>query len=530
MRPGYDYIIVGAGSSGCVLANRLSQDPRNAVLLVESGPSNRNMLITMPMGMGKLFGPTSPYISRYMASPGGNRTPEYWMKGRTLGGSSSINGMVYMRGIPEDYDGWAANGCPGWGWDEIGRCFRAIERHELGATADRGGDGPLYVGVAPTRDPATRATIEAARQMGIPIVDDINGPQVAHDGGFGPQTRNIRRGRRVSAATAFLKPVRRRANLDIVTDAEVLSLTFDGRRASGVRLRHQGAERVVTAGREIILSAGGIHSPCLLQVSGVGPAALLQGLGITPILDAPEVGRNLADHRTLSIPHRVRHGGSNLGLRQPWLVWSALDYVLRGKGPLAQSSFVAGGLVKTRPDIDRPDAQIGLAPFTSGREGVSPYPAITLFGYTLRPESRGELAITSRDNSTPPRIDANYMATPHDRQAAIALFRYIRKLAAQPALASLIIEELSPGPAIQDDDALLEASFTYGNTGYHPSGTCRMGSDTGAVLDSSLRVRGLSGLRVVDTSIMPTLVSGNTSGPAMAIAWRAAEIILAEQG
>lgn len=528
MRPSYDYIVVGAGASGCVLANRLSENPENAVLLVESGPSDRNMLVTMPMGLSKLMGPTSPYLWRYAASPGGDHAPEHWMKGRTLGGSSSINGMVYMRGIPDDYDGWAANGCPGWGWDEIGRCFVEIERHEHGGAEGRGGDGPLFIGVAPRSDPISRAVIEAARQMGVPIVDDINGPQAARDGGFGPQTRNIRRGRRVSAASAFLKPVLHRKNLDVVTDAEVLSVELDGRRATGVRLRRHGVESVVTAHRETILSAGGINSPCLLQRSGIGPAALLRGLGVEPVVDSPNVGRNLIDHRTLPIQYRIKSGGSNLGLRQPRLAWSVLNYFLLGKGPLAQSTFVAGGLVKTSPELARPDVQIGLTPFTSTRQGVSPYPGITLYGYTLRPESRGVLAITSPDGSTPPRIDANYMATPYDRENAIALLRYMRKLASQPALARHIVEELIPGPEIQDDEALLEATFTYGNTGYHPSGTCRMGSDDGAVLDPRLRVRGVDRLRVVDTSMMPSLVSGNTSGPAMAIAWRAAEIILGD--
>jgi choline dehydrogenase-like flavoprotein len=526
MRPYYDYIIVGAGSSGCVLANRLSADPTRTVLLVESGPADDNPFIIVPMGLAKLLGPQSPYIWRYMASPGGDRAPEFWFKGRTLGGSSSINGMVYTRGAPADYDDWAAAGCPGWGWDEIGRCYTEIENHELGPAPGRGAGGPLHVGMSPKRDPISRATIAAAGELGVQLVDDINGLEAVAQGGFGLQPRNILRGRRFSAARAFLRPVQNRRNLDILTNAEVLAVELEGRRAKGVRLRHAGTETVVRADRETILSAGGINSPCLLQRSGIGPGALLQSLGITPVLDAPNVGRNLCDHRTLPIQYRLKRGGSNPGLRTPGLPLSVLRYALLGTGPLAQSTFVAGGFVKTRPDLLRPDAQIGLGPFTSGAGGVSPYPAITLYGYTLRPESRGELAITSRDPSAPPRIDANYMATAYDRENAVAILRYIRKLAAQPALAQHIVQEVIPGADVSDDEALLEATFKYGTTGFHVSGTCRMGDDAGAVVDPQLRVKGIDGLRVVDTAIMPSLVSGNTNAPAMAIAWRAAEMML----
>jgi choline dehydrogenase-like flavoprotein len=527
MRPAYDYIIVGAGSSGCALANRLSENPRHSVLLVESGPSDRNMLITMPMGMAKLTGPASPHIWRYKASPGGNRKAEHWIKGRGLGGSSSINGMVYMRGMPADYDDWVAAGCPGWGWNEIGRCFAEIERHELGEAPTRGDKGPLFVGLAPAGDAISRATIDAAGEMGVPEVDDINSIEAVTQGGFGLQTRNILRGRRVSAASAFLKPILSRKNLDVVTDAEVLTIEFEGRKTKGVRLRDRGVQIAVAATRDTILSAGGINSPCVLQRSGIGPGDLLGRLGIDVVLDVPGVGRNLLDHRTLPIQYRIKSGGSNLGFRYPRLMWSVLNYVFFGKGPLAQSTFGAGGLVKTGPDLARPDAQIGLGPFTIGRDGPSPFPAITIFGYTLRPESRGELAITSPDPAVAPRIDANYMATPYDRENAVAILRYIRRLASQPALARHITEELIPGVQIQDDEALLEATFTYGTTGFHAAGTCRMGSDEDAVLDPQLRVRGIDGLRVADTSIMPSLVSGNTSGPAMAIGWHAAEIIAA---
>ena len=366
--------------------------------------------------------------------------------------------------------------------------------------------------------------IEAARQTGTPTVEDINSLETLADGGFGLQPRNILRGRRFSAARAFLRPVQSRKNLDIVTDAEVLSLEMQGRQATGVQVRHQGTQKLVSANRDTILSAGAINTPCILQRSGIGPAGLLQSLGITPVIDSPNVGRNLSDHRTLPVRFRLRRGGSNPGLQGIGLWRSGLRYLLFGTGALAQSTFVAGGFVKTHSGLPRPDAQIGLGPFTSGRTGVSPFPAMTLFGYTLNPESRGEIRITSPDPSVPPHINANYMATPNDRASAVRILRYPH--AGCPAVVGAhIVEEIEPGRDVQDDDALLESTFKYGTTGFHAAGTCRMGSDSESVLDPQLRVRGIERLRVVDTSVMPTQVCGNSNGPAMAIAWRAAKLI-----
>jgi len=528
MRETYDYVIVGAGSAGCVLASRLSEDPRVEVLLVESGPSDRHPFITMPLGTGKLMRSDAgaKYFSFYTISPGGSREPDFWLKGRTIGGSSSINGMVYMRGFPSDYDRWEELGCTGWGWETMGRCFREIENHELGASEWRGADGPLRVSVS-RLDKLGRATLAAAVEAGTAAVEDINDPDAQRDGGVGPQPCTIWRGRRFSSARAFLEPARRRRNLDVVTDTEVLGLEFEGLRASGVRLRGKEGVRTISARREVILSAGGIHSPKLLQLAGIGPADLLKAHGIDVRVDSPEVGRNLQDHRTIKTVHRLKRGGRNSQLRGPGLVLSALQYVLAGRGALATPIWEVGGVVKTLPGLAEPDCQVGVTLFTYDEKGICKEPGIEFYGYVLRPESRGEIRIASPDPAMPPEIAANFLTEEADRVHTASLFRHLRKIAAQPALSSWVGEETLPGPAAVSDEDLAEASFAQGACAMHVSGTCRMGADETAVLDPDLRVRGVSGLRVVDTSIMPRLVSGNTNGPAMAIAWHAAERILA---
>ena len=527
MREAYDYVIVGAGSAGCVLANRLSANPGNRVLLVEAGPSDRNGFIAMPIGTGRLMRSAAgaKYFSFYQISPGGNREPDFWLKGRTLGGSSSINGMVYMRGFPSDYDRWEEFGATGWGWETMGRCFREIENHELGASQWRGAAGPLKVSMA-RLDKLGQATLAAAVEAGTPRVEDVNDPEAQRLGGVGAQPCTIWRGRRFSAARAFLDPARRRDNLDIVTETEVLGITFEGLRATGIRLRNGQGESTVPA-REVILSAGAIHSPKLLQLAGIGPAGLLKAHGIAVRVDAPEVGRNLQDHRTVKTVHRLKRGGRNAQLRMPGLAWSALQYALAGRGALATPIWEVGGVVKTLPGLDEPDCQIGATLFTYDQQGICREPGLELYGYVLRPESRGDVRIASPDPEVPPEITANFLSTEYDRVRTAALFRHLRAIAGQPALSSWIGEEVLPGPLAASDEDLAEASFAQGACAMHVSGTCRMGTDDAAVLDPDLRVRGIGGLRVVDTSVMPKLVSGNTNGPAMALAWHAAERILA---
>ncbi len=530
MRPSYDYIIVGAGSAGCVLANRLSADPATTVLLVESGPDDTSPLIRMPRGIGKLLVPGNPHVWSYQVSPGGNRPAETWLKGRAIGGSSSVNGMVYMRGAPRDYDHWAALGCTGWGWAEMGQRFVALEDHALGAGEWRGAGGPLRVSMQKQGDALCEAVLDAATAMGTPRTKDVNDLTSVTEGGMGYQPATTYRGKRFSAARAFLAPVRNRPNLDVAPNTDVLHVDITNARATGVTLRDQAGTRPVTAAREIILSAGAIHSPKLLQLSGIGPGALLQRFGIPVVVDAPDVGRNLREHRYLATQYRVTGHSLNAGYQGLGLLASVLRYLLGSSGPLTAIAHEVGGFVKTRPGLAHADAQIGMGLYsmhaTDTGIDIDAAPGMTILGYFTNPESQGELRIQSPDPDQPPLIDANHFAAEIDRTSAVSLFRWLRALGRQPALAKFIVAETTPGPSIQTDDDVLANAVSLGGTSYHVAGTARMGTDPTAVLDPQLRVRGIAGLRVVDTSIMPTLVSGNTNGPAMAIGLRAADFIL----
>lgn len=522
----FDYIIVGAGSSGSVLASRLSADPMQRVLLIEAGGPDTSPLIDMPRGFGRLLADPNHVWMYQVDKTGGHNAPEFWVRGKTLGGSSSVNGMVWVHGLPGDYDAWERQGCVGWGWPELSRCFKALEDHQLGEGGGRGVGGPVKVTQHPERAELCEAMIAAARTCGLPITEDLN----SVDGeGFGYQPRNIWRGRRQSAAKAFLRPARGRANLTVMTDTLALRVVFEGGRAVGVQIRRDGRDDIVRAGREVVLCAGALHSPKLLQLSGVGPADHLRSLGIDVVCDSPDVGENLREHRLLSMQFRVTRGSQNHHFNGALLYATALNYFLFGRGALASAAFEVGGFVKTRPELDRPDAQLGMGPMSldrsAGRFAMEREPGALCGGYAMRPDSRGSVRITGRDPDAPLQIQPNYLSEESDRRTSVGIVRFTRRLFAQPALQEYVVRESSESAEAQTDDEIIDAFHRIGAAGFHAAGTCRMGADSRSVVDPQLRVRGVRGLRVVDISVMPSLVSGNTNAPAMAMAWRAAELI-----
>ncbi|KHK92934.1 GMC family oxidoreductase [Novosphingobium malaysiense] len=526
----YDYIIVGAGSAGCVLADRLTRSGKHKVLLLEAGPADKSFLIRMPKGFGALLQNTSHARHfRTEAAQDGSIRAENWPKGMTLGGSSSVNGTLYVRGQPQDYDSWEAQGATGWGWSTIGECYREMEDNPLGDDGVRGVGGLLKISRFPTETPLNEAVIEAGVAKGLPRREDVNGLE---QDGIGYTMCTIRDGVRVSAASAFLHPAMGRPNLTVKTGVFVEKVLFEGTRAVGVAGREKGAAVEFRAGREVILSAGSIQSPQLLQLSGIGDPAHLQGLGLPVVAAVPGVGRNLREHWMGIVQCRLNQPMSDNfefgGLR---LLKHVLKYVFTKKGLMACSSHEVAGFIRTRPDLDRPDAQIVYAPISleqgdDAKFAFDKWHGIQIHGFQMRPESRGSVMIRSADPAEQPEIQANYLTEEEDRRVALATVRYIRDLVRTEPLASFIASEDVPGPDAQSDDELMAVIKRTGSSVFHAAGTCRMGSDEDAVLDPRLRVRGVEGLRVVDASVMPTLVSGNTNAATMVIGWRAAQLIL----
>jgi choline dehydrogenase len=523
----FDYIVIGAGSSGCVLAARLSEDPAVRVLLLEAGPPDSSLWIHLPIGYGKTMWSDSVNW-RYYTDPDPNMNGRriYWPRGKTLGGSSSINGLIYIRGQREDYDHWAALGNRGWGWDSVLPYFVKSEGNQRGPSEFHGGNGPLKVSDIGARDPLIDAFIAGAAQIGVPTTDDFNG---AVQEGAGYFQLTTWKGWRVSTAKAYLDPARERPNLRIETDAFAAAVDLDGKRAVGVRWRQGGTMRSARARAEVLVSAGAIQSPQLLQLSGIGPAELLAKHGIAVVHDSPGVGENLQDHLQIRATYESTRPTTNDQLNS-WLGQArlGLQWLLHRSGPLAIGINQGGCFMRALPaEAKTPDIQFHVATLSADMAGgkVHPFSGFTMSTCQLRPESRGHIRIRSSDPFEPPEMQPNYLATDLDRRTTVAGVKAARAIAAAPAMRPFVKREVKPGGGIASDEALLEFCRDNGATIFHPSGTCKMGNDPLAVLDDRLRVRGVERLRVVDCSAMPTLVSGNTHAPAVMIAEKAVDMI-----
>lgn len=531
--PQFDYIIVGAGSAGSALASRLSDDTNTTVLLLEAGGSDRSLWIQVPIGYGKIFH-DARVNWKYTTEPDPNLNGArvYWPRGKVLGGSSSINAMVYVRGHRRDFDDWGAL-APGWAWNDVAPVFKRIEAWDGDESDLRGRSGPLAVhDVAPEVHPLTRTFLQAANQCNIATNPDYNGASMDGAACYQITTRG---GVRASAARAYLKPARRRANLTVCTGAMATRVLIDRMRATGVEYRHKGQLQTVRARRNVILCGGAINSPQLLQLSGIGPGAVLQRQGIKVLSDAPQVGRNLRDHLGADTLLRARVPSLNQQLRPWWgKFWAGLQYVLARKGPLSLSLNQGGGFVRLTPQADRPDLQLYFSPVSYTRAPVGtrplmnpdPFPGFLLGFNPCRPTSTGHLEIRSPDPYTPPLLQGNYLSTQYDIDLMRAGMRLMRRIAAAPALAAVIDSEISPGCEVQTDaqiDAYLrDKSWSV----FHQCGTCRMGADAAtSVVDARLRVHGIDGLRVADASIFPTIPTGNTNAPAIMVGEKAADII-----
>ncbi|PLP56080.1 choline dehydrogenase [Mesorhizobium loti] len=531
----YDFIVVGSGSAGSVVAEKLSASGRFSVLVLEAGGSDNRFFVQMPLGYGKtFFDPTVNWNYKTDPDPGLAGNADHWPRGKILGGSSSINAMVWIRGAREDFDAWAAAGNPGWGYDDVLPIFKAIEDNEAGADQWRGRGGPIHI--SDNRARVHRLTIrylKAAEQAGLPANNDFNGAAQEGAGIYQITTKN---GRRMSTARGFLHPAMKRANVRVETHALATKILFEGKRAVGIEYVQNGETRTARAGREVILSGGSINSPQLLQLSGVGPADMLSGLGIPLIQAVENVGRNLQDHQGINYTWKAKWPTLNQVLR-PW--WGkllvGLHYLVLRSGPLSMSMNQGGGFFRTDPDQLRPNMQLYFQAFSTvlpkpGERPIlspDPWPGFSIGLSNCRPSSRGEIMIRSRNPLDHPRITPNAFSTNEDVSEMLDAVKFLRRIAAQPALADVIAEEVLPGPSITSDADLIQDFRKRSGTVYHPVSTCRMGPDAArAVVDPRLKVHGLGGLRVIDASIFPDNIAGNTNAASIMTGWKGAEMVL----
>lgn len=524
----FDIVIIGAGSAGCALAGRLSENGKYSVALLEAGPKDRNPWIHLPIGYAKTMW-NRRLNWGYYTEPDANMLGRkiYWPRGKVLGGCSSINGLIAIRGQKQDYDHWRDLGNPGWSFEDVLPYFIRLENNDLPHGGPlHGKSGPVPVTSIKTPHELIEMVIAASEKLGLRRTTDFNGPDQE---GAGYYQLTIRNGLRCSSAKAYLKPAAERRNLTVVTDAQATRLLFDGKRATGVACRVNGGDRVFHARRTVVLSAGALQSPQLLMLSGIGPGAELARHGIPVIHDLPSVGRNLQDHLQIRLIYRMRRPITTNDQLKTWFgqIKLGMQWMLTRSGPLAVGINQGGIFARVLPESATPDVQFHVATLSADMAGGKPHPfsGCTLSVCQLRPESRGEVKLASADPLAAPLIYSNYLSSETDRRCVTAAINFARRLAVTEPLKSEIAEEFLPGSDAVGDDDLLHFAREYGATIFHPSGTCRMGSDDGAVVDPRLRVRGIEGLRIVDCSVMPTLVSGNTNLPVIMIAEKAADMI-----